>query len=199
MTQTQKIALRLPLRALRLHKHVPSAPVAVAADDKRAWLLSLREKSAQAETDRQALQVCVESIGQALAQIAPMVQQNLEQISAVITELGLVVAREVLGDAVDKGLLDPTQAVRRCLQQMISGVDKGELRVLLNPDDLSQVIAELEHHPEFRGKTQDAEFVPSPSIQRGSAQVESGSGRMLYDPLEVYERIADEIRKEAQT
>lgn len=194
MTAVLRMKLPQPVRALKLH----TMPRAEAPASARAeTLFGLREQADQQAADRQLVLSCVEQISQGLGQVPGMVAQNLEEVSALVTELGLAVAREVVGAAVDQGLVDTTAVVLRCLSNSVQGVQESGMRIQLAPDDLSPVLEELSRHPEVEEQVAQVEFVPNPHLSRGSAQVDTGSGRLVYDPQEVLTRIADEVRREA--
>ena len=113
------------------------------------------------------------------------------------TELGLAIAREVVGVAVEEGLLDPSETVLRCLRQIVQGGTESGLRIELSPEDLNSVIANLEASPELKDVVRDVEFVANPALDRACVEISTRRGRMVYDPSEVLDRICDEIRKGA--
>ena len=196
MSSVERISLPRRIRALRLHR-VPTTD-AVPVATRGAELFGLRQKAEQDAADREALLSCLQNIEDSLANIPGLVEQNLQQVAALVTELGLTVAREVVGAAVDQGLVDTTAIVIRCLEQVVNGADAGSMRIQLSPDDLSTVFDRLTQRPDVRELIGQIEFVPNQALPRGHVQVETGSGRLLYDPHEVLSRISDEIRKEAQ-
>ena len=190
-----RIALPRRVRALRLH----------AVGDERAphrqrrqQLSGLAQKAQQDATAREALLSCIGNIEHQLESIPRQVAENLEQVSVLATEIGLAVAREVVGSALDQGLVDTTAVVMRCLDHAVGGAGTSQMRIQLSPDDLSTVIQSLDEHPDMRERMQQAELVPDPSVERGHVRVETNAGRLFYDPQEVLGRISDELRRADQ-
>jgi len=190
-----RIALPRRVRALRLHAprgdRAPHQP-------RLQQLSGLVHKAQQDATDREALLSCLGHIEYQLENIPMLVAVNLEQVSDLATEIGLTVAREVVGSALDQGLVDITAVVRRCLDRAVGGAGTSKLRIQLSPDDLSTVIQNLDEHPDMRERMQQVELRPDSSVERGHVRVETGAGSLFYDPLEVLARISDEVRRTQQ-
>ncbi len=189
-----RIALSRRVRALRLHGASDrKAPV----EGSGGQLFGLQEKGRQDAADRESLLSCIANIEQRLSDIPGHVTENLGQVAALATEIGLAVAREVVGAAADQGLVDTTAVVKRCLDHAVGGAEPSHVRIQLSPDDLSIVLGRLGSDPDVHERMQQIEFVPDPSLSRGHVRVESGSGRLVYDPQEVLSRISEEVRKVA--
>ena len=109
--------------------------------------------------------------------------------------MGLAVAREVVGAAVEQGQADTTAVVMRCLDQAIGGAESSRMRIQLSPDDLGTMLKHLDEHPDVRERIGDVEFAPDASMPRGHVRVDSDSGRLVYDPQEVLARISEEVRR----
>ena len=190
-----RIALPGRVRSLRLHaprgERAPHQP-------RLQQLSGLVQKAQQDATDREALRSCIEDIEHQLEGIPRQVAENLEQVSVLATEIGLAVAREIVGSALDQGLVDVTAVVMRCLDHALGGAQTGQVRVQLSPDDLSTVIQSLDEHPDMRERMQQVELLPDASVQRGHVRVETNAGRLSYDPQEVLARISDEVRRTQQ-
>ena len=190
-----RIALPRRVRALRLHAIRDQR---ASHHPRRQQLSGLVQKAQQDATAREALLSCIGNIERQLESIPKQVAENLEQVSALATEIGLAVAREVVGSALDQGLVDTAALVMRCLDHAVGGAGTGQLRIQLSPDDLSTVIQSLDEHPDMRERMQQAELVPDPSVERGHVRVETNAGRLSYDPQEVLARISDELRRAEQ-
>ena len=190
-----RIALPRRVRALRLHAIRDQR---ASHHPRRQQLSGLVQKAQQDATAREALLSCIGNIERQLESIPRQVAENLEQVSALATEIGLAVAREVVGSALDQGLVDTAALVMRCLDHAVGGAGTGQLRIQLSPDDLSTVIQSLDEHPDMRERMQQAELVPDPSVERGHVRVETNAGRLFYDPQEVLGRISDELRRADQ-
>jgi hypothetical protein len=105
----------------------------------------------------------------------------------------------LVGAALDKGLVDPTPVVLRCLRDCVHGAGKADLVVRLNPQDLAAVQERLRDNAELRQEIADARFVADPVVPRGGVRAETGAGRLLYDPQEVLARICAEVRREVSS
>ncbi len=193
MTQRLKLSLTRPLAGLRSHRSpVEGAP---GPGEGEKWIFDLRQR-AQTEAQRQeAFATCLEGIARAVESMTTAVDGRLEEIAALSTELGLALAREVLGAALEKGLADPTATVERCLKESTVGPNE-DVAVFLAPDDLSEVLDRLESHPDLREHAARVRFTADPGLGRGSVRIETASGQLLYDPAEVLQRICDEVRRE---
>ncbi|MHC4077570.1 MAG: FliH/SctL family protein [Planctomycetota bacterium] len=191
-----RIALPRRVRALRLLHGASDEPA--PSRQRHQQFSGLVLKANQDATDREALLSCIGNIEHQLASIPGQVAANLEQVSALATEIGLAVAREVVGTAVEQGLVDTTAVVMRCLDQAVDDANTSQVRVQLSPDDLSTVLQRLDEHPDMRERMQQFELVPDANLPRGHVRVESGAGRLVYDPQEVLTRISDEVRKAAR-
>ncbi len=189
-----RIALSQPVRALRLYRTKDREDPLAGSEHQ---LFGLQEKQRQDAADREALLSCIGSIEQQLGDIPAHVTDNLGQVAALATEIGLAVAREVVGAAADRGLVDTTAVVKRCLDHAVGGAEPGHIHIQLSPDDLSTVLGCLGSDSSMRERMQQVEFGPDPSLPRGHVRVQSGSGRLVYDPQEVLTRISDEVRKVA--
>ncbi len=193
MTQRVKLSLTRPLEGLRSH---PS-PVegAVGPGESGEWILDMRQRAREEVHRQEAFRICLEGIVKAVESMTATVDRRLEEIAALSTELGLALAREVLGAALEKGFADPTPTVERCLKESAARPSE-DVAVFLAPDDLSEVLARLESHPDLREHVARASFTADPELDRGSVRIETASGQLLYEPAEVLQRICDEVRRE---
>ncbi|MFN3243727.1 MAG: FliH/SctL family protein [Planctomycetota bacterium] len=183
------------LVGLRLHTRrgpggVPEAPRARA-------LLDLEARNLQHQADLQVMRdVLADTRGQ-LAAIPGVVNGRLDEVAGIAVELGLAIAREIVGSALDQHLADPTPTVARCLRDCVHGSDRADLVIRLNPDDLANVKTRIAEIPDLTREAADAQFVADPGIPSGGVRAETGAGRLHYDPREVLERICAEVRREA--
>ena len=193
MTQNMKLSLTRPLKGLRPHR----VPVegAESPGEGAKWIFALRERAGKEARRLAALQNCLDGIDRAVDSITKDVDRRLADVAELATELGLALAREILGVALEKGLADPTTTVSRCLRESAVGTD-GEIAVFLSPDDLDLVLDELDKQSDPRERVARARFAADPELDRGSVRIETAAGRLLYDPAEVLQRICDEVRQE---
>lgn len=160
-------------------------------------LLAIRDAAAAREEHdaavRAALQACSGALAAALTQLRASVTQRLDEVAALATELGLAVAREVVGDALARGQVEPMPIVRRCLEQAATGAEPAELRVTLSPADHALLAGQM-----AAGEAQwvGIKLLADAALARGVVKVDSGAGRLTYDPREVLERVSQELRKE---
>lgn len=189
-----RLTLREPIRSLCLHDlrraeiDGPSARL--------VWLLNLRAHQEREEQQHAALTQALRAIRESLASLPGQVQARLEEVKAIAVELGLAIAREVVGDSLERGHVDPGPIVARCLRQIVAGSESTRLFVVMNPMDLSLVLNSIELDPELRVLANACSFDSDAALHRGAVRVTTDAGRLLYDPREALERICAEIRKE---
>jgi flagellar biosynthesis/type III secretory pathway protein FliH len=195
MTAVKRLPVDAKLAAVRVH---PRQPVAGTAQAQRVeWLLSLAERQRQIDAERAAVQAMAAAVETALRNLPNTVNARLDQVAALAVELGLAVAREVVGATLAQGGYDPTSTVVRCLRTCVHGSDRGDLRVRLHPEDLGPVLSRLAATPELRSQVAEARIEADPTLRRGEVVAESGAGSLRHDPREVLDRMSHEIRREA--
>ena len=180
---------------LRLLPRHPEADTDAA--ERVRWLVQLGEERQRREAEKQSVSQAAQSIQQGVAGLAKVVNERLDQVAALAVELGLQLARELVGDALDKGLVDPTPTVVRCLRDAVQGSTDSSLKVYLHPDDLGIVLARLAEIPDLASLVTATDFQPDRALQRGAVRAETGSGRLRYDPQEVFARMAEAVRNVA--
>lgn len=194
MSVVTQMQVAAPIVGLRLHARRPHAGTVAAFKVKDLLDLGERERS------RLAADVAVKAIAAAvqrtLAQVPEQVGSALDEVAAQAVELGLAVAREIVGAALDRGFVDPTATVARCLRDCVHGSSKADLVVRLHAEDLALVQDRLAALPELAEQVAAAKFVADASVPRGGVRAETGAGRLLYDPREALQRVADEVRRE---
>jgi len=190
MTATLKVPFTEDLAGLRMHRAV--APE--EADGRVKWLLSLHER----EQQRQALHSLAVTTTQCLEALPLRVGERLDEIAALSVELGIAIAREIVGDSLDRGHVDPTPTVARCLRDCVHGRSPADLVVRLHPEDVAIVQKNLAEDASLQEQFQLCKFVGDPEIQRGAVRAETESGRLRYDPREALERVSDEVRREVR-
>lgn len=190
-----KIELQEPIRGVRLMRNVAAGDAPAIATAR--WLVQLGEARARREAESKSLQSVVQGMQRTLQQVNTTVVQRLDAIAETVVELGLAVAREIVGEAIDKGLLDPTPTVVHCLRDCVHGSSGGDLVVHLHPDDLAPVLTRLSQMPELRAQLAACRMVPDPALARGAVRAETATGRLRYDPAEVFDRVAATVRSAA--
>lgn len=195
MTALLKLPVEQPIAGLHLHATAPAAGTAAAA--KVQWLLGLGQAQQRRDAEHKALQQIAQATERALQTLPAAVQTRLDAVASMVVELGLAVAREIVGEALAQGHVDPTPTVARCLREAVHGSDAGDLKIHLHPDDLGVVLERLGQQPDLRQRLAAAELVADASTARGAVRAETGAGRLRWDPREVLQRISDEIRREA--
>jgi flagellar biosynthesis/type III secretory pathway protein FliH len=193
---TNSVPMHAPLVGIRLHSRRPTA-ASGAAPAPAQRLLDLHELQRRREAAVAALRDFATAARRTVDALPQQVTERLDEVAGLAVELGLALANEIVGDALQKGLVDPTPTVIRCLRDCVHGSSKADLVVRLHPDDLALVQQTLQAHPEVREETAAARFVADPTIARGGVRAETGAGRLQYDPREVLQRICDEVRREA--
>ncbi len=186
-----QIELERPLQGLRMHVIKAGAPL----EPQAALLFDLQAEAARKEEEQQAFMRCVAGIEAQLNSIPGTVAGQLQDVVSLATELGLALAREIVGDALDRGHLDPSETVINSLRSLVQDPNEGQVEIFVEPQDLSLVIERLGRVPELRAKIENASFTADPNLSRGSVRIETGNGRLLYDPIEALERVCEEVRK----
>ena len=195
MTAISTVAMSARLVGLRLHARrgpggVPEAPQARA-------LLDLDARNKKREADAQALRELVAAVRGRVDELPGIVRGRLDEVAAIAVELGLAIAREIVGSALERGAVDPTPVVARCLADCVHGSSRSDLVVRLHPDDLAQVRAKLHQLPGPDEQLANTTFVGDANVPRGGVRADTGAGRLCYDPRDILERICDEVRREA--
>lgn len=151
----------------------------------------------QRDADAQVMRDLLAEARNQVAALPGVVNERLEEIAGITVELGLAIAREIVGEALDQGKVDPTATVARCLADCLHGADRGDLVVKLNPEDMANVQTRIAQMTELGEELASATFVSDPTVPIGGVRAETGAGRLRYDPREVLERICAEVRREA--
>lgn len=195
MTMMSAIPVTSRLVGLRLHTR--RGPGGVPESGRARMLLDLESRNLKREADEKVLRDLLAEATNQVRGIPGVVAGRLDEIAGIAVELGLSIAREIVGKAIDDGNVDPTEVVTRCLRDCVHGSDRGDLVIRLNPDDLASVKTNLSHMPDLDEEVASARFVPDATIPSGGVRAETGAGRMLYNPREVLDRICEEVRREA--
>ncbi len=189
------VSLHAPLLGVRLlARRAAPAGTPPGRAQQLLDLKALQERREAATAAVRELAARARTVVEALPQ---QVGERLDQIAGIAVELGLALANELVGDALGKGLVDPTPTVVRCLRDCVHGSSRADLVVRLHPEDLPLVQQLLPAHPEVREEAAAARFVADASVPRGGVRAETGAGRLVYDPREVLQRLCDEVRREA--
>ncbi len=194
MTTAQRVPVSTPIIGIRLHarQQVAGTPRAT----KVAWLLSLDAREKQRAADAAALQAISRSVQQAIAGMPTAVGGRLDEIAGIAVELGLAIAREIVGSAIDRGFVDPTPTEARCLRDCVHGSSSADLVVRLHPADLELVRTQLAKMPELADEVAASRLCADATVARGAVRAETETGRLRYDPREALERVSAEVRRE---
>jgi flagellar biosynthesis/type III secretory pathway protein FliH len=192
MTETERLpGAIVGIRLLQRHPRL-DAPDA----SRTAQLLSFGERERQRVAEAQQVAGLVTAVRAAVDELPRIVDERLDQIAALAVELGLQVAREVVGAALDKGLCDPLPFVTRCLRDCLQASAGAPVAVRLHPDDLALVQARLEDERTFAEAGDRVRIVADQTVPRGGVRAETGAGALRYDPREALELITAEVRRE---
>ena len=197
MTHTVRLPLQRKLVSLKVHSAQPE--LSIGESPKTRWLFDLSALGERRESDRMVALQCLEAIREALAQTATQVEENLTSIASLAIELGLALAREIVGDAIDRELLNPAAIVLRTLESVTLSPGDASLSIFLSSTDFSTVVAELQRLPEFAEFAGQTEFVIDPNLGQGAVRIETGAGRLRYEPQEVLTILCEEVRRESQS
>ncbi|HEB53944.1 MAG TPA: hypothetical protein ENI87_11885, partial [bacterium] len=186
-------------RLIGLRLHTRRGPGGVPLSPRARALLDLEAQNLKRAADQQVVRDLFAEMRQQTAAMPELLNGRLDEVAGIAVELGLSIAREIVGAALDKGIVDPTPTVATCLRDCVHGSDGGDLVVRLHPEDLENVLNTLATMPELEGDIDRARFVADQSVPRGGVRAETGAGRLRYDPGEVLQRICDEVRREASS
>lgn len=109
-------------------------------------------------------------------------------VAALATELGLAVAREIVGDALERRNVDLVPIVRRCLQACVTSGDRTNVVLRVCPADQPRLVELAE--------SQQIRLVADESLAVGSVRLETATGSVAYQPQEVLQRLSDDLRRE---
>lgn len=189
-----EVKLRRPLRGVRLHA-VPRDLAASVPHVRK--LLDLRaDAEARAAADaatRESVSRCALAVESAIGQLPQIVGARFDEIAGVATELGLALARAVVGELVDARAVDVQQVVRRCLEEIADTPANRVVRIKASPDDLGVLNAAFVEMPDLAARARGAEFVADPHLGQGTVIVETTAGATFYDPRDAIERICNEV------
>jgi len=160
-------------------------------------LLDLEARNLKREADEQVIRDLLAESQSQVDKVPEVINNRLDEIAGISVELGLAIAREIVGAAIDDGKMDPTPIVARCLRDCVHGSDRGDLVIRLNPEDLAGVKTRLAEMTELDEEIAAARFEADATVPSGGVRAETGAGRLRYNPREVLERICDEVRREA--
>lgn len=183
-------------RLVGVRLHARESAAGAASEGTVDWLMSLQQREAQLQRERQALERMAAAVAKSLGELPQTVAARLDEVAGIAVELGLAVAREIVGDALARGNYDPSATVARCLRDCVHGSRRDDLVVRLHPDDLEPVKARLAGLPELAEEFDKARFVGDARVPRGAVRADTDSGRLRYDPREALERISEEVRRE---
>ncbi len=195
MRANTKIALLEPIRGIRLLTRASTVDPRGAATAR--WLVQLGEAHERRAAETRSLQTTAQAVQRALQQLNATVGTRIDQIAEMVVDLGIAVAREIVGDALEQGRVDPTATVVHCLRDCVHGADGADLSIHLHPDDLAPVMSRLAAMPELRKEVAQSRILPDAALARGAVRAETGAGRLRYDPREVFERVASAVRSAA--
>ena len=195
MTELLKLPVAEPLARVRML--AANAPPQSADGRRVRWLLGLGDGARRRAAETEALQTAAQAVQRALEALPAAVRERLDALAAQTVELGIAIAREIVGQALDRGAVDPTPTVVRCLRDCVHGAMSADLVVRLHPDDLGLVLDNLARTPELQGAVAAAKLVADASLPRGGVQAETGAGRLRYEPLQALERVAEAVRNAA--
>jgi flagellar biosynthesis/type III secretory pathway protein FliH len=195
MTTANAISVSSRLIGIRLHAQ--RGPDGVPDSPRARQLLDLEARNQRQAADDQLMRDLLAEARQQVAGIPEVVGARIEEVAAISVELGLAIAREIVGSSIDEGKVDPTATVARCLADCVHGSDRGDLVVKLNPSDMENVQTRISQMTELGEELAAARFVADATVPLGGVRAETGAGRLHYDPREVLERICAEVRREA--
>lgn len=194
--KTLRVPLVRKLAGLRLHG-LQSTPHRQSAE-RVEWLVSLRDLEKRRRADSAALHALAAAATDAIEELPGVVRDRLQEVAGMAVELGLAIAREIVGCVLDEGRFDPTAVVKRCLADCVRGTAGSELVVRLNPEDLPLVEQALAAAGDVQEQLERARLVADRAVPRGAVRAETDAGRLEYDPRDALERVSAEVRREVR-
>jgi flagellar biosynthesis/type III secretory pathway protein FliH len=129
-------------------------------------------------------------------ELAALVEERLDACRPFLVELALKVAERVLHTALDRGDYDLGPVVSRLVERARNVVGGGAILVLVNPADLAAVLERLQAEGDGAALDPAVRFEAVPRIPRGSCQVQTDAGRLLFAPEEFLAQAGELVREE---
>jgi flagellar biosynthesis/type III secretory pathway protein FliH len=192
--EISRLPLSEPVAGVRLLPLLADDPATAA---RVRWLLDLGQAQRRRAEEARVLQATAAALQQSLQSLPAAVAARLEQVAAMTVELGIAVAREIVGAALQQGLVDPTPTVLHCLRDAVHGAERADLRIHVHPDDMGPLLERLANVPDVAAAVAAAQFVADAALTRGAVRAETGAGRLRWEPQQVFERVAAAVRDAA--
>lgn len=180
------VHLRMPSAPQAVRVHVPTGSGGGHPTVRR--LLQWRDAAQDQAQARRAVEACAAAIAARLSELRQQVEVRLDEVAALVTDLGLAVAREIVADAIARGGIDPLPIVQRCLRDAVTHGDEAAITLHLTATDRERLAAAAE--------LQQVRVVVDPALSPGTVRVQTSAGSLAYDPEEVLRRVSDELRRE---
>ena len=181
-------------QSVRIHDAAAAGDPSHPGHEAVVHLQELQRREAERQARGRALDALSATIDNRIAELRTQLDGNLDHVAAVVVELGLTVAREVVGSALDRGLVDIVPTVRRCLDAAVVGTKSNggpSVSLQMHPEDL-QVWAS-----DAGLSRPDVQVDVGTNLQRGEVVISTGAGALHYEPMEVLERVSEAVRAEA--
>jgi flagellar biosynthesis/type III secretory pathway protein FliH len=124
------------------------------------------------------LQQLFSGLAMAISELEEKQRQSLQEMQHVAIELAAAAASWLTMAAIDRNQFHIEQLIADSVMQLRGN---GPLTVRLNPEDFDQFNTLKETHAEPNSTLKDVQFVPDPTMARGSCRTESDSISLVSD------------------
>lgn len=141
----------------------------------------------EADGKTQAANETVDRLSKTIGTMVADYQQLLTRESAELSELVLMIAKKVAGEALDQRGVETINAlVERCMPVVFS---KPKLSIDLHPDALEGALARIEPLLREQGYEGNVQFRANPSLELHDVVVDWGSGQAARSTAAVWQEI----------
>lgn len=144
------------------------------------------------EGDLRAMREATRGLRAAITQIPALVEERLDGLAALVLDMGLTIAEQVLDTRIERGDMKLVPILRRILAEAVEGGKAAKATVFVNAEDLGAFATGL--RDDNAASAELLRFEVDDSLRRGCLRVETSAGTWHYDPREVVARLREELK-----
>lgn len=167
---------------------VPLPPFEIKEIQRRAF--ERGQAVAHAALDAQ-LGKLMAALDRAVADLGAARLRDHAELESFGVELAMTVAAQVVGEAVRTGACDVRALAMSVIEEALPGLGAGEVRLLVNPEDLASLGAFASSRDSREGRIRVA---ADPDVGRGGCRLEAAGAEVIADPKARLAAIAERLR-----